>query len=352
MRPRAVDWALFALIAFELISGFGSFLVGRPEGRWLFVLHGMVGLAIPVLLVWKFRRVARRVTEPRRWQPATIVSVLTAVAVLFTVGTGVYWTIVQRPVDYPNGMILHTGGAIALAVLYLWHMVLRFKPLQRRDLQDRRTALRFLAALLGGGAFWALQDGSNRALATPGADRRFTGSRLAAPYASNTFPVTVWMFDNPAPVDVAQWRLHLTGAVETPLAWTLDELLALPQSTVDATLDCTGGWYTHQPWQGIAIHHLLDQTALLPQAAFVSVRAVTGYRWSLPLAEARQALLATHVAGAPLRHGHGAPLRLVAPGRRGFQWVKWIDTIEVRTRPDPGQWGVIFTSGIGDSGMG
>jgi DMSO/TMAO reductase YedYZ molybdopterin-dependent catalytic subunit len=27
--------------------------------------------------------------------------------------------------------------------------------------------------------------------------------------------------------------------------------------------------------------------------------------------------------------GNGAPLRLVAPDRRGLDWVKWVDRIEV-----------------------
>ena len=38
-------------------------------------------------------------------------------------------------------------------------------------------------------------------------------------------------------------------------------------------------------------------------------------------------LLATHVGGEPISPGHGAPVRLVAPNRRGFQWVKWVDRI-------------------------
>ena len=37
--------------------------------------------------------------------------------------------------------------------------------------------------------------------------------------------------------------------------------------------------------------------------------------------------------GRPLSHGHGFPARLVAPGRRGFWWVKWVTDIEVSDRP-------------------
>ena len=63
-----------------------------------------------------------------------------------------------------------------------------------------------------------------------------------------------------------------------------------------------------------------------------------------PRRVAGDALLATHAGGDPLSHGHGRPLRLVAPDRRGFQWVKWVESVEVRTAPDPGQWLTIFTS--------
>jgi DMSO/TMAO reductase YedYZ molybdopterin-dependent catalytic subunit len=66
------------------------------------------------------------------------------------------------------------------------------------------------------------------------------------------------------------------------------------------------------------------------------------------VAEAREALLATHVGGERLSHGHGFPLRLVAPGRRGFQWVKWVERVEVRERGDPAQWVVTLVSGLDD----
>lgn len=347
MRPRAVDWALFLLVLFEFCTGLGSFLVGRPEGRALFVIHSIVGLSIILLLFWKFRRVERRVTELRRWQPATLVSLLTAFAVLATIGTGLYWVTAQRPVDYPNGMILHTTAAIVLLLVYLWHLWLRFKPLKRRDITDRRTLLRFLSLFLVGGTLWGLQEGANRALQLPGVRRRFTGSRRnEVGNGNNAFPVTMWMLDNPMPIDETTWQLEIGGAVATPLTLRYTALAALPQSTDDVILDCTGGWFAQQRWTGVRVGDLLTQASPTDEARFVRFRSVTGYRWSLPIAEARQTLLATHVGDERLNHGHGAPLRLVAPGRRGFQWVKWVVAVELLTEPDRGQWGAIFWSGL------
>ena len=61
----------------------------------------------------------------------------------------------------------------------------------------------------------------------------------------------------------------------------------------------------------------------------VTVRSATGWSTRLPPDEVADALLATHVAGEPLPTANGAPLRLVAPHRRGLDWVKWVVEIEV-----------------------
>jgi DMSO/TMAO reductase YedYZ molybdopterin-dependent catalytic subunit len=346
MRPRLVDWSLLILVLFEVCTGLLSFLKGKPENAWLFALHGMVGLGIVLLLVWKLRRVWRRVADPKRWDGATFAAVAALAFVLLTIATGVIWTTFHWPLGYPNGLNWHVIFGLALGIFVLAHMLLRYKPLRRTDLQGRRTVLAGLAVAATGGALAYGREGIAEAAGLPGAQRRFTGSRRVGLAPGLTFPTTMWMFDNPAPYDVAAWQVVVTGAVAQPLRLGLAELSAAPQADLAAILDCTGGWYTEQIWRGVPVAFLLDAAAPTTNAGGVSFVSATGYRWSVPLAEARTLLLASHVGGVALDHGRGAPLRLVAPGRRGFQWVKWVREVRVLAGPDFGQWGVIFTSGL------
>ena len=200
-------------------------------------------------------------------------------------------------------------------------------------------------------ALWPAQQLAGRALNLPGARQRFTGSREMGSYAGNAFPTSSWVADQPRPIDAQTWRLSLGGAVNTPRDFSYDELISVGDE-LEATLDCTGGFYSTQRWRGIRIGSLLDLADLHTDARYVSFISVTSYRWSLPLSEARTALLATHTGSEPLSHEHGFPLRLVAPGHRGFEWVKWITGIEVLTAPDPGQVLSIFTSSFTDAGRG
>ena len=89
-----------------------------------------------------------------------------------------------------------------------------------------------------------------------------------------------------------------------------------------------------------------------PAIAHVRVISRTGYRWSFELEHARGLLLATHVGGEPLSHGHGAPCRLVVPGRRGFQWVKWVARVELHEDPDPGAVAATVLSSFSAAGRG
>ncbi len=348
--PRAVDWSILACVLFASGSGLYSFTVGRPDGfGWLFVWsHRVVGLTLVALLAFKLLRVRRRLTDPDRWQRSTALSVLTGVVAIATLATGIVWGVVGLVwiAVWPL-LAIHIGLGLLLIPLVLAHMSTRFRLPRRRDVADRRVALKYFGLLAAGGLAARIGDGLVRAADAPGADRRFTGSKPTEGTGNGSFPVTMWVADDPDPIDPAGYELSVTGLVGTPLSIAHDELRADgPPTTEEALLDCTSGWYTVQEWGGIRVGSLLEAADVESGATHVRFVSVTGYRWSLPIEEARRALLATHVGGERLAHGHGAPARLVATGRRGFQWVKWVHRIEVRDSGDPAQWVVTLVSGF------
>lgn len=189
-------------------------------------------------------------------------------AVLLALGSGVVWTAFQGPLGYPNGLNWHVVFGLALAVFVVLHIATRFKPLRRTDLAGRHALLGGLAALGTGGTLWAGQDAAAQALALPGARRRFTGSRLVGAEPGLTFPVTMWMADNPAPYAAAAWRLDITGEVAQPLRLSAADLAAAPHSR----------W--PRPWtaraagtracRGIPVAWLLAQAGPAAHAATVS----------------------------------------------------------------------------------
>ena len=352
MSPRLTDWSIALATFLAVTAGIISLVSGRPEDGFIFALHGIAGFWLILLLWGKLRRVWPRVIHPRRWDRRTVFGLLALVLAGLALGSGIWWVIGGEL--YFAGLNLlnwHIGLGFALAAGILFHMFARAKRLRKRDVVGRRKMLHFSALLLGSIALWPVQQLTENVFRLPGANERFTGSRESGSYAGNAFPTSSWVADAPHPINEQTWRLSISGAVATPRDFSYEELVSLGD-TLEATLDCTGGFYSTQHWHGIHIGRLLDQVALSSDAHHVSFVSVTSYRWSLPLEEARRALLATHAGEEVLSHEHGFPLRLVAPGRRGFEWVKWITRIEVLTESDPGEVISIFTSSFTDAGRG
>jgi DMSO/TMAO reductase YedYZ molybdopterin-dependent catalytic subunit len=195
--------------------------------------------------------------------------------------------------------------------------------------------LRRVTLAAGGIVAWQAAERTSEAAGLSGADRRFTGSR-EVPGTGADFPRTAWLLDDPASIDVTSWRLLIDGAVLRPRSVRISEFA----STVScpATLDCTGGWYARRDWFGVAVGDVLDQAGVSSGARSVVVSSVTGYSRRFSLTTMRTALLATRVGNDPLSHGHGAPVRLVVPGRRGYDWVKWVTRLEVSRVPAWWNW--------------
>lgn len=362
MPPRRTDWTLALCTGLAFATGLAGNLVGRPGGQWVFALHGMAGFALALFVIPKLRRVLPRLMHRAGWNRATAFGLLATVGVLLVVGSGAAWA-VGGTLDAAGFNLLnwHIALGFTLVAAVSAHMIARAKPLRRRDLTGRRQALRWLAVAGIGVAVWP----AGEQIAAGG--HRFTGSRPLGRGADGSpdtnWPPTSWIADAPRPLNPATWRLSVTGQVNTPLTLRYDAVAAMAAtgdatqtSTVAAILDCTGGFYTAQEWRGVRVGDLLDGAEVRPGAGWVRFVSVTGYRWSLPLAEARDALLATHTLvhgeAVPLSHGHGGPARLVAPGRRGFQWVKWVVAVDVLTAPDPAQALAIHTSSFTPAGRG
>ena len=352
MSPRLTDWGLALTTSLAFLTGLISLISGLPQEEFVFILHGIVGLWLLLLLWGKLRRVWPRIISPRRWDRRTLFGLLALLSVALVLFLGLDW-VAGGQLDFVGFNLLNwhitLGFVLTLAVLF--HIVARAKKLRRRDFSRRRQLVHFGALLAGSIVLWPAQQWSEQALQLPGAARRFTGSREADSFAGNVFPTSSWVADQPRPLDGERWRLTLGGAVENSRTFSYNELAAAGDELV-ATLDCTGGFYSTQRWRGVRVGRLLDQAGLREGAQAISFVSVTSYRWSLPLAEARKVLLATHMGDEPLSHDHGFPLRLVAPGHRGFQWVKWISRVEVLTAPDPGEGISIFTSSLTDVGRG
>ncbi|MER3421285.1 MAG: hypothetical protein C4290_12540, partial [Chloroflexota bacterium] len=331
-----VNTTLFLLLAVEAASGVGSFLTGAPDGRWVVALHGAGGWALALLLLWK-ARVVRHALRRKGFGRRVLPSLALLMLLVVTLASGLAWSwAAPGPMlGYPV-LTWHVGAALLMVPLLAPHVRVGWPQPGVRDVVGRRLFLYRGTLALAGATLWAGGEGLLRLARLPGGRRRFTGSQPVASPHGNDFPVTSWLFDHPAPVDTASWRLWVTGAVARPLGLSLGELV--PTHDQEAVLDCTGGWYAHRRWQGVPLGALLARAGPLPGARSVVVHSVTGYARRFSLREAERALLATHVDGDPLSHGHGAPLRLIVPDRRGYEWVKWVEGVEVSRRSPLWRW--------------
>jgi DMSO/TMAO reductase YedYZ molybdopterin-dependent catalytic subunit len=327
------DWGLAALIAALVVTGFLTLFAGSPHAAWIIAAHDACGIAIAMLVAIKLRRVwPRLVGRPAR-PDRRAAGIGAAAAVACCLLAGFLWAGGWNVA--PAGYTLlswHDALGALLVVVVAVHMVVRAKRLRRRDLVGRRQFLAATGVAAVAVVGWRAQRPFETVLALKGARRRFTGSYQAGSFSGNGFPSTSWVADHPARIDPVAYRLTVDGLTDRPRVFSLGELPALDELV--ATLDCTGGFYSTQRWRGVRLGRLLDLAGADPSTRHVSIASVTGYRWSFGIDDARGLLLATHVTGMPLSHDHGAPVRLVVPGARGYQWVKWVTHIDLRRDPD------------------
>ena len=329
MRYPWANTILLALLMLQLLTGLGGLTSGSERFSWVLWLHGLGGYAVAVLLYWKGLIIFNVFSRRWRWRWDRVAFIGLTLLLVAILVTGWVWT--NAGTVYLFGfsiIVLHGLLACTLVGLLAWHTFAKWYIWRIPPARDRRTVL-YLASLgLVGLALRQLVEPAKVLARLPGATRRFTGSYETGSF-TGIFPATSWLFDRPSPVDLNTWRLVIDGAVDRPLSLDYADLGQLVRQTQIAILDCTGGFYTEQEWTGLPLAALLALAGVKSTAQSVTIEAVSGYRRRFPLDVIEQCLLATHVAGQPLNHGHGFPLRLVVPDYRGYDWVKWVSHIRV-----------------------
>jgi hypothetical protein len=310
-----------------------------PFPSILFEIHRAAAWALILLIPWKaiisFRSLKRGLDRRIDRNLMVMVSVVLSIATLGVLVLGLMWK--WNLGEYytwiaGNGYTAvgwHWGIAIGLAPLFLLHVWRRWPRPKRVDFTGRRQTLKLIG--VGAAAFfgWGLAEALAKALEDVDTPRRFTGSRESGSFTGLSFPVTSGADQGKIRLDPETWNLRVTGAVSNPLVLTYADVLARSASELVATLDCTGGWYSRQAWQGLYLVELLEQAGVRQEAIGILLKGVLDYSAPFTLAQAEEILLATHVGGMVLDHPHGYPLRAVVPSRRGWHWVKWMTEIEV-----------------------
>jgi hypothetical protein len=329
VSSAGLDRLLAILLAIQLASGLLTLRSGVPATAPLFWLHGLVGGALLVASVEKLRRSIGPAIRQRRWRRLLLGAVLSLLVAAALAG-GFVWVASGRILSIGPWTILtlHVWAALAIIPVLAFHLLprrwrlLRTTSVRRR--MSRRTFLATGGLLLLGAVAWG---GANLLDRVQGGVRRFTGSRWL-PDGGIPPPTTFYGEGTPA-LAADTWRLRVTGRVARPLTLDRASLVALGETEADAVLDCTSGWAMRTTWRGVPLRNVLEAAGADPGAVFVNVRSTTGWMVPLERLDLDEALLATHVAGKPLPAANGAPLRLVAPRRRGLDWIKWVVEIEV-----------------------
>ncbi len=323
LRPPQVNLVLEVLLVAVLLTGLISWAVSDQWNGWVARAHGVVGLSLLLLARAKLRGSVRAGLRRRRW--TRWVSVTFGVVVLATVAFGVlHSTGVWHGTGPWSALWTHSLLGFVAAGLLVWHLGTR--PVRARlvDL-DRRSFLR--VGVVAGAALglYVAQEAVTRLVGLAGGRRRATGSYEVASHEPERMPEVIWLDDTPpSDTDADSWSLEVAGA-----AVTIASLRERAQP-VTAVIDCTGGWWSEQSWDAVPLSELV---APGDRGRSVRVTSQTGYSRLFAPDELDDLHLAVGYGGDPLAPGHGGPVRLVVPGRRGPWWVKWVTSIEADGRP-------------------
>lgn len=335
MLVRLTSLSLLIVVAALGITGTAVLIAPLPQ--FVMDAHRFLGWVLLAILPFKAIVVARSIQRGVRRALSdnmiVTLSIILAGLVLVVIALPLLWLLgIEFLEALPGWRTVHLHWLVGLGLvlplaIHVWQ---RWLTPRARDFTSRRSVLSGVGILAAGTAFYALFNRAGGRLFSLPPTRPATGSREENSFKGNALPVTTNPGSGLIRIDPGEWRLSIRGLVARPFELSLADILALPPQQDSPILDCTVGWYSQQIWSGIPLIELLRIAKPDDRVRYVSLVGVSGYRKDIPMGEARQILLATHVGGEPISHPHGAPLRAVVPTRRGWFWVKWLVEIQLR----------------------
>ena len=128
------------------------------------------------------------------------------------------------------------------------------------------------------------------------------------------------------------WRLPVSGLVERPVSFSLDDIRRLPARTQITAHVCEQGWSAIAEWTGAPLLRVLEAAGgVRPAARYVVFHTFDSWYESIDMFDVvhPQTILAYGLNGEDLPIGNGAPVRLRVERQCGYKNVKFLQTIQV-----------------------
>ena len=151
----------------------------------------------------------------------------------------------------------------------------------------------------------------------------------------------------PTVIDGPTWTLPITGLVENPVTYTLDDLRTMYEARDEfVTLSCIsnrvgGSLIGTTYWTGVSLQDILADVKPSSDARYLKITCGDGFHETVDLDlinSDKRVMLAYNWDGKPIPFDHGFPLRIWIPDRFGMKQPKWITGIEVIGEYELGYW--------------
>jgi DMSO/TMAO reductase YedYZ molybdopterin-dependent catalytic subunit len=142
-------------------------------------------------------------------------------------------------------------------------------------------------------------------------------------------------------VDLATWTFRVFGEVEEELELSWEQFNELPRVSSTQDIHCVTRWSRFDAqFEGVPWSEIAKLVRPRESARFAIAHAEHDFTTNVPYEFLEQdgALLVTHADGEPLTRDHGAPMRLVVPGKYFWKSAKWLRAIELTAEDRLGFW--------------